>query len=92
MVPVDPQEVRTSVTGLTPAAAQQMLAERWRLRETPDIYQDPAWVGTLPRFPSRIQVRLEYCRCRRQPVSGASYWRWTWAWPALASPSAIRSV
>ncbi len=60
VVPVDPQEVRTSVTGLTPAAAQQMLAERWRLRQTPDIYQDPAWLGTLPRFPSRIQVRLEY--------------------------------
>ncbi len=60
VVPVDPQEVRSAVTGMTSEEAGQMLEERWLLNGPPEIYQDPAWISALPRFPSRIQVRLEY--------------------------------
>ena len=60
MIPVDPTEARREIAGLTPDAAAAVLIERWQLDGPPDIYRDPAWLGVLPRFPSRIQIRVEY--------------------------------
>lgn len=60
VVPIDPQEVRNSAAGMKAEDAARMLDERWLLNKLPDIYQDPGWMGTLPRFPTRIQVRIEY--------------------------------
>ncbi|OUC06548.1 hypothetical protein RY27_20360 [Litorilinea aerophila] len=60
VVPIDPAEVKSTVAGLSPAEAQAALMSRWLLTRPPDIYQDPDWLATLPSFPSRIQVRVEY--------------------------------
>ena len=60
VIPIDPAEVRQTVAGLDPSAAIAQLARRWPLAGRPDIYLDPQWLGTLPVFPSRIQVRVEY--------------------------------
>ncbi len=59
VVPIDPQEVRRAISGLTPDNAVQLMQARWLLAQTPEIYRDPQWTPTLPRFPSRIQVRVE---------------------------------
>jgi len=60
VIPIDPVEVKQLVTGLPPAEAAQAIASRWSLEATPDIYRDPDWLPTLPRFPNRIQVRVDY--------------------------------
>jgi hypothetical protein len=58
--PIDPDEVRAAVAGMSPDVATQTLQERWLLKGTPEIYLDPAWKGVLPTLPSRIQVRVNY--------------------------------
>ena len=60
VIPIDPDQVREDVTGLSQAEASQTMRDNWQIAGQPDIYQDPAWMPTLPRFPSRIQVRVEY--------------------------------
>ena len=45
---------------MTPDAAAAKLQQDWQLSGPPEIYQDPDWRGVLPRFPNRIQVRVEY--------------------------------
>lgn len=60
IVPIDPVEAKQAIAGMTPQSAVETLAARWPLASQPDIYQDPAWMPQLPRFPSRIQVRVEY--------------------------------
>ena len=60
ITPIDPVEVKQEIVGLPVNEALQTLQERWRLSSPPDIYQDPDWTGTLPRFPNRIQVRVEF--------------------------------
>jgi len=59
VAPIDPQEVRSAIAGQTPANAIELMQDRWLLAHAPDIYRDPQWTPTLPRFPSRIQVRVE---------------------------------
>ena len=60
VVPIDPREVTAAVAGLTPEQAIAILMAQWPLARPPDIYRDPEWRATLPTFPSRIQVRIEY--------------------------------
>lgn len=60
VIPIDPVEVRQLVAGLPPTEAAQTITGHWSLEATPDIYRDPDWLPTLPRFPSRIQVRVDY--------------------------------
>ncbi|MEZ4733570.1 MAG: baseplate J/gp47 family protein [Caldilineaceae bacterium] len=60
VVPIDPVEVRTSVAGLPPAEAIQLIQERWQLEGPPEIHRDPEWFATLPPLGNRIQVRVEY--------------------------------
>jgi hypothetical protein len=58
--PIDADEVRAVVAGLTLEDAVRALQERWLLTGAPEIYLDPAWQSTLPLIDSRIQVRVEY--------------------------------
>lgn len=60
VVPIDPQEVKQTITGLSPEEAAAAVSTRWPLARPPEIYHDPQWMGTLPPFGSRIQVRVEY--------------------------------
>jgi len=60
VVPMDTDDVRNAIAGQTPAEAVNTLSSRWQQAAPPDIYRDPAWLDTLPAFPSRIQVRVEY--------------------------------
>lgn len=60
IIPIDAAQVKREITGMTPDAAAAKLQQDWQLSQPPDIYQDPDWLGVLPRFPNRIQVRVEY--------------------------------
>lgn len=60
VVPIDPGEVSSAIAGLTPEQAISTLTAKWPLVRPPEIYRDPEWLDTLPTFPSRIQVRVEY--------------------------------
>lgn len=60
VVPVDPDEVRELVAGLTPEEAIAAMQSRWPLARPPEIYRDPELLPTLPTIPSRMQVRIEY--------------------------------
>ena len=60
IIPIDPVQVKHEITGMTPDAAAAKLQQDWQLSGPPEIYQDPDWRGVLPRFPNRIQVRVEY--------------------------------
>jgi hypothetical protein len=60
VVPIDPSEVTSAIAGLTPEAAITTLTTQWPLARPPEIYRDPEWLDTLPTFPSRIQVRIDY--------------------------------
>jgi hypothetical protein len=60
IVPIDPREVSSAVAGLTPDQAIATITSQWPLTSPPDIYRDPEWPATLPTFPSRIQVRIDY--------------------------------
>jgi hypothetical protein len=60
VVPIDPDEVSSAIAGLTPEEAMRTLTSRWSLARAPEIYRDPEWKDTLPTFPSRIQVRIDY--------------------------------
>jgi hypothetical protein len=60
VVPIDPSEVTSAIAGLTPAQAISTLTAQWPLARPPEIYRDPEWRATLPTFPSRIQVRIDY--------------------------------
>jgi hypothetical protein len=60
VVPIDPAEVSSAIAGLTPEQAIATVMSHWRLARPPEIYRDPEWRDTLPTFPSRIQVRIEY--------------------------------
>lgn len=60
VVPIEVAEVKRMVTGQTPEAAVAALNQRWPLAAPPEIHRDPEWLGTLPGFGSRIQVRFDY--------------------------------
>ncbi|MFN8491675.1 MAG: baseplate J/gp47 family protein [Caldilineaceae bacterium] len=60
VVPIDPAEVRKIAAGRSPQAVITELQKRLLLVRAPAIYQDPAWMKTLPPFGNRIQVRIEY--------------------------------
>jgi hypothetical protein len=60
VVPIDPDEVSSTIAGLTPEQAVSTLTTRWSLARPPEIYRDPEWKDTLPTFPNRIQVRIDY--------------------------------
>lgn len=60
VVPIDPVELKELATGLSEEEAAAAIHARWPLEAAPEIYQDPAWLPTLPRFPNRIQVRIDY--------------------------------
>ncbi|MGB5049872.1 MAG: baseplate J/gp47 family protein, partial [Caldilineaceae bacterium] len=60
VIPIDNRELRSSVAGLSVEEATQLLQEQWLLQKPPEFYVDPDWFGTLPRFGSRIQVRVEF--------------------------------
>jgi len=60
VVPIDPAEVRKIAAGRSPQTVMNELQKHLLLVRAPDIYQDPAWMKTLPPFGNRIQVRIEY--------------------------------
>jgi hypothetical protein len=60
VVPIDPREVSSAIAGLTPEQAISIMSTQWPLTRPPEIYRDPEWLDTLPTFPSRIQVRIDY--------------------------------
>jgi hypothetical protein len=60
VVPINPSEVTHAIAGLKPDKAAALLMQKWPLARPPEIYRDPDWVATLPTFPSRIQVRIDY--------------------------------
>lgn len=60
VIPVDPDEVKAMIAGEPPDAAMAAIAARWNVARPPELYRDPEWLATLPTFPSRIQVRIEY--------------------------------
>ena len=60
VIPIDPVEVKRLIAGRPPEEAAQAIAARWPLEVSPDIYRDPDWLRSLPQFPNRIQVRVEY--------------------------------
>ncbi|NJN81547.1 MAG: hypothetical protein HC802_04190 [Caldilineaceae bacterium] len=60
VIPIDPVAVKDAIAGLTPEAARQVVEARWTPGRSPELYRDPEWLNTLPRFPSRIQVRVSY--------------------------------
>jgi hypothetical protein len=60
VAPIEPGEVRTVIAGLPPAEAASALQSRWQMARPPEIYLDPAWLGTMPRLGRRIQVRVAY--------------------------------
>lgn len=62
VIPIDDDEIKARIAGLTPDEAERVLQQEWLLAGPPDIYRDPSsdWLGTLPIFANRIQVRVEY--------------------------------
>lgn len=60
VIPIDPGDVSSAVAGKTPAEAISTISNQWVLVRPPEIYRDPEWLDTLPPFPSRIQIRIEY--------------------------------
>lgn len=60
VIPIDPVEVRTTIAGLPPDEALQLVQQRWQLAGPPEIHRDPEWFATLPPLGNRIQVRVEY--------------------------------
>lgn len=60
VVPIDPADVRSVAAGRAPQIVVDALQKRWLLVRPPQIYQDPAWMKTLPPFGNRIQVRIDY--------------------------------
>ena len=60
VAPIDPDEVSHAVAGMTPEAAAALIAARWPVARPPELYRDPEWLDTLPIFPNRIQVRIQY--------------------------------
>ena len=65
VIPIDNRELRSAVTGLSMEEANALLQEQWLLQQPPEFYIDPDWFGTLPRFGSRIQVRVEFDQAAR---------------------------
>lgn len=65
VIPIDNRELRSAIAGLSPEEATALLQEEWLLQRPPDFYVDPDWFGTLPRFGSRIQVRVEFDEAAR---------------------------
>ena len=60
VVPIDAGEVSSAIAGKTPEQALAIVSTQWPLARPPEIYRDPEWLETLPTFPSRIQVRIDY--------------------------------
>jgi hypothetical protein len=60
VIPVNPDEVTKMIAGETPDEAIAAISSRWNVARPPELYRDPEWLDTLPTFPSRIQVRIEY--------------------------------
>ena len=54
------EAVRSAIAGLTPAAAIDLVQQRWPLEAPPEIHRDPEWFATLPAIGNRIQVRIAY--------------------------------
>jgi len=65
VIPIDNRELRSAVAGLATEEATTLLQEEWLLQRPPEFYVDPDWFGTLPRFGSRIQVRVEFDEAAR---------------------------
>jgi len=65
VIPIDSRELRSAVTGMPVEEASAFLQEQWLLQKPPEFYVDPDWFGTLPRFGSRIQVRVEFDEAAR---------------------------
>lgn len=65
VIPIDNRELRSAVAGLSTEEATTLLQERWLLQQPPEFYVDPDWFGRLPRFGSRIQVRVEFDEAAR---------------------------
>ncbi|RLT35578.1 MAG: hypothetical protein DWI57_15565 [Chloroflexi bacterium] len=65
VIPIDNRELRSAVAGLPLEEAAALLQERWLLQQPPEFYVDPDWFGTLPRFGSRIQVRVAFDQAAR---------------------------
>lgn len=65
VIPIDNWELRSAVAGLSTQEATTLLQEQWLLQQPPEFYVDPDWFGTLPRFGSRIQVRVEFDEAAR---------------------------
>lgn len=65
VIPIDNRELRSAIAGLSTEEASALLQEQWLLQRPPDFYVDPDWFGTLPRFGSRIQVRVEFDEAAR---------------------------
>ena len=65
VIPIDNRELRSAVAGLSIKEATTLLQERWLLQQPPEFYVDPDWFGRLPRFGSRIQVRVEFDEAAR---------------------------
>ncbi len=60
VIPIDPDEVRSAIAGLSEEEAITALQAQWSLAETPTLFRDPQWGNALPAIPGRIQVRVEY--------------------------------
>ncbi len=60
VAPIDPDEVSDAIAGMPPEAAADVISTRWPLARPPELYRDPEWPDTLPIFPNRIQVRVDY--------------------------------
>jgi hypothetical protein len=60
VAPIDPDEVSDAIAGMLQEDAAQLIGTRWPLARPPEIYRDPEWLDTLPIFPNRIQVRVDY--------------------------------
>lgn len=58
--PIDPDELRRAVAGMTPEEAKRTIREQWLINGEPEIYLDPAWRGVLPTLINRMQVRIDY--------------------------------
>jgi len=65
VIPIDNRELRAAITGMPVDDASALLQQQWLLQQPPEFYVDPDWFGTLPRFGSRIQVRVEFDQAAR---------------------------
>jgi hypothetical protein len=60
VIPIDQDEVRSTIAGQSETEAIDTLQAQWSLSAPPTIFRDPEWGSALPAIPGRIQVRVEY--------------------------------